>query len=143
MWKETDFGFAEGYWKVDNVPDGDYELSLFAKCVSSGMTSAPPGLDNYRSVIVPGSIDRTVPVQFGAAKPLTTDYYPGEEISVSFNDDINCNQHFVFDVYFDLFDTAVNKTLVVIEPIVINCDQRIINIAFSPSANVSSNTLCA
>jgi hypothetical protein len=122
---------------VGNVPDGDYELSLYAKCVSSGMASAPPGLDNYRSAIIPGSIDRTVPVQFGAAKPLTTDYQPGDEISVSFNEDINCNPPFVFDVYFDLFETTTNQTLVVIDPIVIDCDQRTINIAFSPSANVS------
>jgi hypothetical protein len=69
---------------------------------------------------------------------LTTDYHPGDEIAISFNEDINCNPPFVFDVFFDLYDTTVNRTLVVIDPIVIDCHERTINIAFSPSANVSS-----
>ncbi len=120
--------------------DGEYDISLYAKCVSSGMASPPPGLDDYRSLVITGSIDRELPIRFGYTKPVTGLYAPGDDIGVSFNEEINCKTPFTFTVDFSLMDSDTKLPIIVIDPLNIVCDGHDINIAFSTSAPV--NHMC-
>ena len=129
--QEPDFGFAEGYWSVNNVPDGDYEISLYARYVSSGMASPPPGLDDYRSLVITGTIDRVAPVRFGYAKPVVGRYFPGDDISIAFNEEINCNAPFTFRYIARFLNTTSNTLKSIIDPFVVNCEGRELQFAFS------------
>ena len=100
------------------------------------MAVPPPGLDDYRSAILGGVIDRSPPVRFGAIQPFTQTYNPGDAISVGFNEAINCNNPFTFNVYFDLTDTATNKSIILIDPILYECEGHEVKIDFSPVASV-------
>jgi hypothetical protein len=137
--KDPDFGYTEGYWSVADVHDGVYEISLFAKCVSSGMAFPPPGLDDYRSPAITGVIDRSAPVQFGPAQPLTTKYSLGDDISISFNEEIDCAMPFKFDVQFALVDINTNASASIPDGFVVSCKKYVIMIALSTSAAVSNS----
>ena len=134
--QDPDFGFVEAYWNVADVRDGAYEISLYAKCVSSGMASPPPGLDDYRSLVIAGSIDRKLPIRFGYTKPVSGLYVPGDDIGVSFNEEINCKTPFTFTIDFSLVNGDTNTPINIIDPLNIVCDGRDITLAFSASAPV-------
>jgi hypothetical protein len=136
--QNPDFGFTEAYWNVADVKDGEYEISLYAKCVSSGMASPPPGLDDYRSLVIAGSIDRDLPIRFGYTKPVTGIYTPGDDITVSFNEDINCKTPFTFTIDFELMSSKTNEKINVIDPMNVVCYERDLILAFSTSLPVSS-----
>jgi hypothetical protein len=135
--QDPDFGFTEAYWNVADVKDGEYEISLYAKCVSSGMASPPPGLDDYRSLVIAGSIDRELPIRFGYTKPTSGIYAPGDDISIAFNEEIDCKTPFTFTIDFNMMDSKTNDKINVIDPINVVCDGREINFAFSTSLPVS------
>jgi len=113
------------------VKDGEYEISLYSKCVSSGMTSPPPGLDDYRSLAITGSIDRVAPVRFGYAKPVVGSYSPGDDISIAFNEEINCRAPFTFRYLARFLNTTSNTLKSIIDPFVVNCEGRELQFAFS------------
>lgn len=48
--------------------------------------------------VIPGTLDRIAPVQFGEAKPLDRLYFPGSRIAVQFSEDVDCTKPFNFDV---------------------------------------------
>jgi hypothetical protein len=102
------------------------------------MASPPPGLDDYRSLVITGSIDRELPIRFGHTKPTTGVYAPGDDIGVSFNEEINCKTPFTFTFDFDLMDSQTNAAINVIDPINVVCDGHDLNFAFSTSLPVSA-----
>ncbi len=130
-----DPNFAEGYWNVAQVKDGEYEISLYSKCKSSGMAFPPPGLDDYRSLVISGSIDRESPSKFGYTKPTTGVYALGDDIGVSFSEEINCKAPFTFTVEYSILNAA-NSPVVIVSPLNIVCDGYSISLAFSTSALV-------
>ncbi len=72
-------------WVTSNIPDGNYDIRLKLTCPSGGNTTS-----TY-SPRVRGVIDRTPPLVAGIPEPIDDDYADGDEISVIFNELINCN----------------------------------------------------
>jgi hypothetical protein len=107
--------------------------------MSSGMASPPPGLDDYRSLVIAGVIDREAPIRFGYTKPITGVYSPGDDIAVSFNEEINCQTPFTFTVDFSLVHSSTKLPLNIIDPIRTVCEGSSLHFAFSPSAPVRIN----
>ncbi len=101
------------------------------------MTSPPPGLDDYRSAAIAGVIDRVAPVRFGFAKPVVGRYSPGDEISIAFNEDINCNAPFTFKYDVKFFNTTSKTFRTVVNPLVVSCEGRELQFAFSSRLPVS------
>ncbi|MEM1118899.1 MAG: PKD domain-containing protein [Bacteroidota bacterium] len=73
-------------WELpDNLtefPDGAYELRAVADCATEGMTF---------SNLIAGNIDRSGLRLFGVPEPADGIWVPGDEISVSFNQNLNCS----------------------------------------------------
>ncbi len=51
---EIDYGFAVAQWNHVGLTDGEYELVVHVVCESSGLSFAPPGIDDYYSAPVRG-----------------------------------------------------------------------------------------
>lgn len=90
---EDPFGFALFQWDVAPLPDGVYDLRVAARC-----TASPVGgeFDLTTTAVLPGVIDRTPPTQFGYAEPADGVFFPGDEVSFSFDADIQCAKPFKF-----------------------------------------------
>ncbi|MCD4734473.1 MAG: Ig-like domain-containing protein, partial [Bacteroidales bacterium] len=67
-------------WDVSYLSDGEYEIRAVAECSNS----------TKYSDILTGLIDRTPPDPFGIPEPSDGILDPGDEISVIFNDPIDC-----------------------------------------------------
>jgi len=68
------------YWDLSALPDGDYELRAVSDCASNGL--------NY-SATAAGVIDRQALLVFGAPQPSDGVLNIGENISISFSDEID------------------------------------------------------
>ncbi|MFZ1788160.1 MAG: hypothetical protein WAT92_07615, partial [Saprospiraceae bacterium] len=68
-------------WQTANIPDGEYDIRLRLNCGTAFNYS------ERRS----GRIDRSAPLVLGLEEPLDDDYRAGDEISVIFNEDIDCD----------------------------------------------------
>lgn len=64
----------------DSLPDGVYELRAYTQC---------PGGRGYSGVST-GTIDRHAPVVFGTPEPTDEELSFGEDISITFNEPIDC-----------------------------------------------------
>lgn len=67
-------------WPVTFVPDGAYSIRAFTRC---------PNGKNY-SGAASGVIDRSVPLVFGTPQPADGTLSLGEDISITFNEDMDC-----------------------------------------------------
>ncbi|MEL6986677.1 MAG: LamG-like jellyroll fold domain-containing protein, partial [Bacteroidota bacterium] len=67
------------FWDVSNLEDGEYSIRWELKCGTTINTSTR----------VTGTIDRSVPRVFGNERPYDDTYFPGDEISVTFNEFID------------------------------------------------------
>ncbi len=73
-------------WNTTGFNDGEYEIRAVTMC--SGDASDKPGY----SEIIKGKIDRTPPALVGTPQPSDGVYHVGDEISFTFNQEINCQK---------------------------------------------------
>jgi hypothetical protein len=72
------------YWRKDDTkPDGGYEFRARTICEANGMMIA----ENY-SPVVTGTVDMRLPVALGAPSPANGILGIGDELSITFNEDI-------------------------------------------------------
>lgn len=69
-------------WDTDGLADGLYEIRALAVCVG--------GLDVGISHVIKGKIERTPPELFGTAEPADGVLSKGDEISITFNEPVQC-----------------------------------------------------
>ena len=77
---DSPFG-TEIPWSIINVEDGDYDIRIKVIC----------GLNTSYSDRISGKIDRSAPSVLGTPEPGDDNYVLGDEISVSFDEILNCN----------------------------------------------------
>lgn len=78
--------FTQFYWDTQGLGDGDYEIHAWAIC--SGDAAAQPGF----SQIIKGRIEREPPHLIGLPQPSDGVFNQGDEISFTFNKDIDCSK---------------------------------------------------
>ena len=78
--------FTHFYWETSGLSDGPYEVRAVAIC--SGDASDRPGY----SKVIKGRIDRQPPNLVGVPEPSDGVYNVGDEISFTFNKEINCSK---------------------------------------------------
>jgi hypothetical protein len=78
-------GFTQFFWDTQGLSDGPYEIRAVTVC--TGDASDKPGYSD----IIKGRIDRQPPSLVGYPQPSDGVYHVGDEISFTFNQDINCN----------------------------------------------------
>ncbi|MCA9756661.1 MAG: Ig-like domain-containing protein, partial [Candidatus Eisenbacteria bacterium] len=66
-------------WDVSGIPDGEYEIRAFTRCDQRGF-----------STVASGRIDRAAPEVFGDPEPADLELALGDEISVDFDEPIDC-----------------------------------------------------
>ncbi len=76
---------TEVIWNVANLEDGKYQARLKLTC----------GINTVYSDRVDGTIDRIAPEVFGLPQPIDDNYAAGDEISVTFNETLDCSK---FDI---------------------------------------------
>ncbi|TNE59824.1 MAG: T9SS type A sorting domain-containing protein [Bacteroidetes bacterium] len=77
-------GFTQFFWPTDGLADGPYEIRAVAVC--TGDASDKPGF----SQVIKGRIDREPPKLTGQPEPSDGVYHVGDEISFTFNQEVNC-----------------------------------------------------
>jgi len=107
-------------WNTTSIADSTYDIRLRLDC---------DNIINY-SERTTGVIDRTGPLVFGTEQPIDDDYAAGDEISVYFNEEVNCNA---------LTQANVNLTLIP-ENTIINaqfmCEGR--KLTITPDSDIST-----
>ena len=78
------------------MQDGEYVLRVVSICKAS--VPANPSLDSYKTPQVKGFVDRSPPVQFGFPEPTDLEYWPGDAISITFNEKLDCARPFRFQL---------------------------------------------
>jgi len=112
-----------------NVEEGNYEIRAVSYCASD--------LSTPSEVVVPGRVDRVPPSLFGTfQEPSDQLWWPGDEISFRFNEELNCDRplRFKTSVLVDGVATAV-----VARPVDVICKEEKIEYAFS-RALITSDT---
>ncbi|GFH57847.1 hypothetical protein CTEN210_14323 [Chaetoceros tenuissimus] len=105
---EDPFGYVSEFWNIGNLADGNYELTVEARCSSTG---GPEDFDYYRESSIVGVIDNSRPEQFGKVLPLRDDIMFGEEMTIIFTEPIDCSFPFKFDVNMTVDDDWRNPYL--------------------------------
>lgn len=72
-------------WDLSSLSDGIYELRAITLCASAA------GLNGF-SKIVSGTLERTPPEVFGVPEPADGILSPGDEISIRFNEPLQCDR---------------------------------------------------
>ncbi|MDQ3017787.1 MAG: hypothetical protein M3R25_13835, partial [Bacteroidota bacterium] len=78
--------FTQFFWQTTGLSDGPYEIRAVAVC--SGDATDRPGY----SQVIKGRIDREPPSLVGVPQPSDGVFQVGDEISFTFNQDINCDK---------------------------------------------------
>jgi len=88
---KAQLGPADTYsdWFVKNLADGYYDIRAVSFC-NGGL---PPGSSDF----ITGQLERNPPELFGSPEPADGVLSPGDEISITFNEDIKCNEIFQAD----------------------------------------------
>ena len=76
-------------WDIGALTDGDYEVRALSICLNG----IPAGF----SEVIPGQVERTAPAILGIPQPSDGIFNVGDEISVTFTEDIDCNNIFYAD----------------------------------------------
>lgn len=84
--------FTNIFWDTDGFADGEYEIRAVANC--TGDLVGKPGI----SQIIKGRIERQPPSLIGTPQPSDGVYQVGDEISFSFNKDIDCTKLIAADI---------------------------------------------
>jgi hypothetical protein len=124
-------------WVVpETLPDGAYELIVRTKCRAS-TSKALPGADSFMSKPVSGLVDRTAPTKFGQGSlPSNNAYFPGNEISIAFSEEIDCSQPYTFVAQLKL-STVPSKILTPTTGLAVLCKFNKLSFDFTSSAGVS------
>ncbi|PWK22354.1 concanavalin A-like lectin/glucanase superfamily protein [Arcicella aurantiaca] len=92
-------------WGTSLLKDGPYEIRAVAECFNPNLA---PGI----STVVKGSIEREPPVVFGVPEPGDGTWDPGDEISITFNESIDCDKVVQADILANntigLYDATTN-----------------------------------
>lgn len=85
-------------WNVGlGVADGRYEIRAMADC--EFMSNAPEDYNERATPILSGIIDRRAPRQFSLfPNPASGTYAAGDDISLEFNEELDCNRPFSVDM---------------------------------------------
>ncbi len=122
-------------WGVGAVPDGTYELQLVSNCSATGVISYPNGLDQSYSSILTVLIDRAAPRDFTQhIRPLGS-YLPNDDISVPFNEPIDCASVSVKGM------SSTNATLSK-DSFVVMCSGNTLFLDFAPTLSPSVRCRC-
>jgi hypothetical protein len=120
-------------WAVSNIADGIYELVAFVDCATSNVISPVDGVDQTYSVTLSVTLDRKAPVEFAQhARPQKT-YYPGDDISMPFNENLDCS----LPLSFTATGTASGGVTIPQTDFLVACSGNTIFLDFSPSASIS------
>jgi hypothetical protein len=96
--------YTQFYWDTQGLEDDAYEIRAVTNC-----TGDAAGKSGY-SEIIKGKIDRQPPSLVGVPQPSDGVYHVGDEISFTFNQDINCNR--VQEITnVELIDATTNQTM--------------------------------
>jgi hypothetical protein len=82
-------GVSKAAWKIDSLLDGEYDMVIRLSCAPSN-AMIPSGLMTY-SALAKLVLDRAGPVEFAQHVRPSGPYFPGDDISVAFNEDIVCS----------------------------------------------------
>lgn len=97
--------FTIKQWNTSLLKDGPYEIRAVAECFNPTLA---PGI----STVVKGEVARTPPVVFGVPEPGDGTWDPGDEISITFNETIDCNKVVQADILANntigLYDATTN-----------------------------------
>ncbi|MES2516678.1 MAG: LamG domain-containing protein [Bacteroidota bacterium] len=92
-------------WNTELNKDGAYEIRAVAECNNVNLK---PGI----STIVKGNIERNPPELVGVPEPGDGTWDPGDEISITFNEPINCDKVVQADILANntigLYDATTN-----------------------------------
>lgn len=88
LFQKTDLGdvFTNVIWDTQSLQDGDYEIRAITNC--TGPQSSNPGISH----VIKGKIERTPPEVFGTPEPADGVLSIGDEISITFTEQIDCEQ---------------------------------------------------
>jgi hypothetical protein len=75
-------------WSVLDLVDGEYEFAVRTVCVPS--KAGNKKIDDSLSAAIPLTIDRTNPQAVQQASKPAGPYFPGDEISMAFDEDLDC-----------------------------------------------------
>jgi hypothetical protein len=102
-----------------STEEGPYELRAVSYCSGDLETG---------SDIVPGRIDRTPPRPFGTgAEPADKLWWPGDEISMTFTEDVQCDRPFRFATTIEVDGVRANVS----NPVDVICEKTKVRFAFS------------
>jgi Concanavalin A-like lectin/glucanases superfamily len=97
--------FTIKQWDTQLLKDGPYEIRAVAECNN-------PNLASGISTIVQGEVARNPPVLVGVPEPGDGTWDPGDEISITFNEPINCDKVVQADILANntigLYDATTN-----------------------------------
>jgi hypothetical protein len=92
-------------WDSSLLKDGPYEIRAVAECFN-------PTLVSGISTVIKGEVARTPPIVVGVPEPGDGTWDPGDEISITFNEPINCDKVFQADILANnsigLYDATTN-----------------------------------
>lgn len=101
--------FTQFFWDTQGLSDGPYEIRAVSVC--TGNAADAPGY----SQVIKGRLDRQPPSLVGLPQPSDGVYHVGDEISFTFNQDINCSQLIEADNSNDnnvgLYDATTNTLI--------------------------------
>ncbi len=115
-------------WNISSLADGEYEIVIHVGCEES--TSLIPSASNTFSSVVKVMIDRSAPVEYPQHARPAGPYYPGDDISIAFNEAIMCSRLTVMANVNDSTSLRASDLLV-------KCSDNSLFIDFSPSMSVS------
>ncbi len=97
--------FTQYQWNTELFKDGLYEIRAVAECTNPSLA---PGI----STVIKGSIERNPPELVGVPEPGDGTWDPGDEISITFNEPINCDKVVQADILSNntigLYDATTN-----------------------------------
>lgn len=115
--------FTQFVWDTNMLEDGDYEIHAWAVC--QGDASGMPGYSD----VIKGKIDRQPPSLVGVPQPSDGVYHVGDEISFTFNQDVDCSRIFE-GLNVNLIDVETNTPInievtcvgnkIIIDPDIVN-----------------------
>ncbi len=76
-------------WDSTGLADGTYELAIQTSCLPA--PSETKILDGSLSSVVSLSIDKAAPRALQLSSSPATTYFPGDEISMSFTENVDCS----------------------------------------------------
>ena len=94
---DDSYGNAQGRWNVQSLPDGEYEVRVVSRCVPwSGSGHVGQGVNQFASDVARVVLDRRPPLPFGLIEPSDGVYFPGDELSATFDKALDCSKPYSF-----------------------------------------------